>query len=217
MSDRAPAARDASPSTASPGATRARKAGLGLLLGLAGSVFVLDLASKLWAKDALASGPMPVAGDTLQFRLAFNPGGAFSLGHWFPDWLRLPFFIVVGIGAVIFIVSLYRRVQPGQWAYRWGLPLVLGGAAGNLCDRFLRGSVIDFIDYRAGWVRVLNEGIHYVFSSWYVSDHWPTFNVADIAICVGLGLMFVEMLRGRRAESKADESKDQERSGEPGA
>ena len=105
----------------------------------------------------------------------------------------------MSVAAIAFIVSLYGKLQPEQRALRWGLPLVLGGALGNLADRVTRGSVVDFIDYRAGWVQSMNELIAAVVSGWHVTDHWPTFNVADISICVGVGLMALDMLiSGRR-------------------
>jgi lipoprotein signal peptidase len=86
-----------------------------------------------------------------------------------------------------------------QRALRWGLPMVLGGALGNLADRVTRGSVVDFIDYRAGWVEGMNQLIAKLVSGWHITDHWPTFNAADICICTGVGLMALDMLIvGRR-------------------
>ena len=97
--------------------------------------------------------------------------------------VRRPFFLVVSVAAIVFILSLYRRVQPRQYALRWGLPLVLGGALGNVLDRLRYGHVIDFID-----VHAMIQG---------VEKHWPTFNVADIAICVGVGLMALDMFSSK--------------------
>jgi signal peptidase II len=62
---------------------------------------------------------------------------------------------------------------------RWALPLVLGGAIGNLVDRMRLGYVVDFIDMH--------------FKDKY---HWPTYNIADIAITVGIGLMLIEYIIG---------------------
>jgi len=84
----------------------------------------------------------------------------------------------------VFIVSIYRRVHKDQTAMKWGLPLALGGAMGNLVDRIRYGWVIDFID-----IYVKRGGREH---------HWPTFNVADIAICAGVGLMAVDMFTSRR-------------------
>ena len=94
----------------------------------------------------------------------------------------------------------YRRLQPRQYALKWGLPLVLGGALGNVFDRVRYGYVIDFIDYRADWIKTFNELIGKYYSRHVVTDHWPTFNVADIAICVGVALMAIDMLTSRRGK-----------------
>src|SRR5690606_27934073 len=87
-----------------------------------------------------------------------------------------------------------------QHALKWGLPLVLGGALGNVFDRIRYGYVIDFIDYRADWIRSMNELIQRYVPGHVVTDHWPTFNVADVAICVGVGLMAIDMLTTRRGK-----------------
>lgn len=136
--------------------------------------------------------------DTLTIVLAYNRGGAWGLLAGAPDILRKPFFLVVSVVAIAFIVSLYRKIQPGQWALAWGLPLVLGGALGNLSDRIARVGVVDFIDYRAKWVEGMNRFIARFVKDWMVTDHWPTFNVADIAICVGVGLMAIDVLFAKR-------------------
>jgi signal peptidase II len=113
--------------------------------------------------------------------------------------VRRPFFLMVSVAAIVFIVSLYHRLHPSQRALTWGLPLVLGGALGNLTDRIVRNSVIDFIDYRAGWVGQMNEFIATRLSSgWTVTEHWPTFNVADVSICAGVALMAIDMMFSRR-------------------
>jgi signal peptidase II len=78
------------------------------------------------------------------------------------------------------------------------LPLVLGGALGNLTDRVIRTSVVDFIDYRADWILKMNEGIATLVPAWNVTDHWPTFNVADMCICAGVALMAIDMMGSRQ-------------------
>jgi len=78
---------------------------------------------------------------------------------------------------------------------------VLGGALGNLSDRIVRSNVIDFIDYQAKWIEQMNRLVAKVVKGWTITDHWPTFNVADIAICVGVGLMAVDMFTSRRGAS----------------
>jgi signal peptidase II len=139
--------------------------------------------------------------DHLMFVLAKNKGGAWGLLQGQSENVRRPFFLLVSVAAIAFIVTLYRRLQPKQHALKWGLPLVLGGALGNVFDRIRYGYVIDFIDYRSEGIRKLNEFIAKHTSGHVVTDHWPTFNVADIAICVGVGLMAIDMLTSRRGKA----------------
>ena len=120
----------------------------------------------MWALSSLSDGPVPVIGSVLQFRLTRNPGGAFSL---FTN--LTPVLAVLAVVMVAYIVRTTRRTADIVMAY--ALALVLGGAVGNLLDRllrspgFLRGEVVDFIKV----------------------PHWPTFNVADSAITVGVILI----------------------------
>lgn len=165
-----------------------------------------DIVSKVWAEITLlhrASHPIVLIEDHLNLTLAYNPGGAWGLAQDASEQLRKPFFVLVSMAAIWFIFSLYGRLAPGQHALKWGLPLVLGGALGNLADRLTRSQVIDFIDYRADWIRAMNTQIGRVAEGWSITDHWPTFNVADIAICVGVGLMAVDMITSRRGTPEA--------------
>lgn len=168
-------------------------------LGVLASIALFaDAVTKWWAETTLSQltrmePSIVLVDDVLTFTLAYNQGGAFGMlagedGVW-----RRPFFLLVSAGASVFIISLYRKIHPQQWALRWGLPLVLGGALGNFADRLSKGKVVDFIDYRASWVEMMNELIAKVNPSWHVTSHWPTFNVADICICIGVGLMVVDM------------------------
>lgn len=171
------------------------------LVIVSGISLAADLASKAWAKHHLSGfdgqklGPkkMEIIKDYLDFIYALNPGGAWSFLRSLPDSLRRPFFLFVSASAVVFIVSIYRRVPHNHTAMRWGLPLALGGAMGNLVDRIRYGQVIDFID-----MYVVRGGREV---------HWPTYNVADIAIVAGVALMIIDMIvparRPRTAEAPA--------------
>ena len=145
-----------------------------------------DVASKSWAEHHLDGYPglVEVWKNHLTLILARNRGGAWGLLQSTSENVRRPFFLLVSVAAIAFIMTLYRRLQPTQRALRWGLPLVLGGALGNVFDRIRYGLVIDFID-----AHVVYKGIE---------RHWPTFNVADIAICVGVGIMAVDMFWSKR-------------------
>ncbi|MGE3669258.1 MAG: signal peptidase II [Polyangiaceae bacterium] len=182
-----------------------------LFFGVVASVsLVLDVASKAWAALTLENRlePVVVIDNHLTFTWALNRGGAWGILQNAGELVRKPFFFVVSILAIAFIVSLYSRLHPNQRALKWGLPLVRGGALGNLADRIVRGSVIDFIDYRGDWVLALNTWVKRYSEGWSVTDHWPTFNVADISICVGVLLMAVDMIASRRRpKADAEESK----------
>ena len=155
---------------------------------------VLDIGSKQWIKRyfdashaARAMRKIEVIPKYVNLIFATNKGGAWGILQGEQESLRRPFFLAVSVAAIVFILSLYRKLTPEQRALRWGLPLVLGGALGNLVDRIVYGWVIDFIDCYA----VIGAD----------EKHWPTFNVADIAICIGVGLMAIDMFTTR--ESKA--------------
>jgi signal peptidase II len=163
-----------------------------------------DIGSKVWAEKRLDSPPAfpPFWSTHLTFTLAKNRGGAWGLLQTANENIRRPFFLLVSVAAITFIVTLYRRLQPRQRALRWGLPLVLGGALGNVFDRIRYGWVIDFIDYRAEWVRKMNDVVGRAFPGHGTpTDHWPTFNVADVAICVGVGLMAIDMFTAKRGRA----------------
>jgi len=148
---------------------------------------VCDVVTKAWAARHLDGYPgvVEVWKNHLTLVLARNRGGAWGLLQSTSENVRRPFFLLVSVAAIAFIMTLYRRLLPRQHALKWGLPLVLGGALGNVLDRIRYGQVIDFID------------AHVQFRG--IERHWPTFNVADIAICVGVGLMAVDMFASKRA------------------
>ena len=149
--------------------------------------FLADIGSKLWAEKRLPHFEDKI--DVWKGHIAFigdvrNKGGAWGLLQTTSENVRKPFFLLVSVAAIAFIVTLYRRLQPRQQALKWGLPLVLGGALGNVFDRVRYGGVVDFIKVHAFWGGIDHE--------------WPTFNVADIAICVGVGLMAVDMFTSKK-------------------
>jgi signal peptidase II len=180
-----------------------------LFFGIVAAVsLIADVATKAWAEIVLANRPFDnpaivVVEKHLNFTIAYNKGGAWGLLQDAHETVRRPFFFAVSVLAVLFIVSLYSKLQRSQRALTWGLPLVLGGALGNLSDRVTRSSVIDFIDYRADWVLTMNRIVAGIFPGWGLTDHWPTFNVADIAICAGVALMAVDMFTSRRGPEQA--------------
>ncbi|EPX57905.1 Lipoprotein signal peptidase [Cystobacter fuscus DSM 2262] len=121
--------------------------------------------------------------DYWHFRYVENPGAAWGMFANLPDGVRRPFFHGVSLIALGFILYMYLKLTPDQARSRWALALVTGGALGNFVDRLLRGYVIDFIDWH--WRN--QPGMR-----------WPTFNVADAAICVGVGLLLLDSFQTRQ-------------------
>lgn len=115
--------------------------------------------------------------DFFRLRYAENPGAAFGLFRNVPEGSRGPLFHLVSLGAVVLISVSWRRLKGtrDERFARWGLPLVLGGACGNYVDRLARGFVIDFLE-----------------AHWHERAYWPAFNVADMAIVVGVGLLIID-------------------------
>ena len=181
---------------------------------VAGASLLADVITKAWAEVVLSKrlyqmeAGIVVIKDHLTLTLAYNKGGAWGLLADASETIRRPFFFAVSVLAVLFIVSLYSKLVKGQHSLTWGLPFVLGGALGNLSDRVTRSGVIDFIDYRADWVLAMNQGLakalKYVGQGWGLTDHWPTFNIADVAICIGVGLMAVDMFTSRRGPERRE-------------
>ena len=134
------------------------------------------------------SRPYRFIEDYWHFRYVENPGAAWGLFANLPETVRRAFFHVVSVAALAFIYLMYRRTAVEQRLVRVSLALITGGAMGNFVDRLIRGYVIDFIDWH--WRN--QPGMR-----------WPTFNVADAAICVGVALMLLDSLRVRRPEPVA--------------
>jgi signal peptidase II len=138
--------------------------------GLALAVVVIDQATKVWATRALSSSSLELIPRALVLELRTNEGAAFSLFSNHPEALT----VVAAAVAIAVLIWLYKT-PASDWPTAVGLSLVLGGAIGNLIDRARFGCVTDFI--RVDFTRV---GIDW---------SWPTFNVADSAICVGMGVL----------------------------
>ena len=145
--------------------------------------YAVDVTTKVLAVDRLSGRPdVPVVGDLLVLHLTRNPGAAFSTGTRYTVALT-----VVAIVAVVVVLWLSRRLA-GSAVWVWALGLLLAGIAGNLTDRLLRepgpfrGHVIDFL----------------------MLPNWPVFNVADICINVGAGLVLLQAFRGVRIDGSRE-------------
>jgi signal peptidase II len=144
-------------------------------LTIATLVILLDQLTKWWALNNLQLGMPEVVLPFLNWLLLFNPGAAFSFLAQGTGWQRW-FFTIIGLAASAYIVWLLRKSQ-GEKLLCLALSLILGGALGNVLDRIMYGAVVDFIDFH------------------YANWHWPAFNLADSAICLGAALIIWGELR----------------------
>src|SRR5271154_1595448 len=157
-----------------------------LLVALAIGALAADQFSKYAVDKYTAPGSQRVlVPGFLNLLHTSNPGVAFGLfagsaNPWKPALLIA--FSVLVIGMLVWLLATDRA---GGSLGQYGIALILGGAAGNLLDRFMRHSVTDFIDFYIG------------------SYHWYTFNIADSAIVIGAGLVVLELFRESKQATRA--------------
>ena len=158
-------------------------------LGIVMGVVVLDQITKLWIDAAMAlHASFPVIDGFFNITYVRNPGAAFGFLAGAPPFFRTLFFLAVTVAAIVLILYyLYKTPSRGPFL-TISLALILAGALGNMIDRVRLGEVIDFLDVYLG------------------TAHWPAFNVADSAICVGAVVLFWVMVNQDKEEraSKKD-------------
>lgn len=133
------------------------------------AVVILDQFSKYIVVENMSLGEsIPIIEEVFHLTYILNPGAAFGMfAH-----NRL-FFIAIAVVVIGIIIWARREILASPWGVKAGCGLFLGGAIGNLIDRARQGLVIDFFDFRI----------------------WPVFNIADIAICIGVGLIIWNLLK----------------------
>jgi lipoprotein signal peptidase len=134
----------------------------------------------LWKEHPLRAGGVTVWENFWHYRYVENPGAAWGFLSGSTSALRTPFFLAITLIAMGFILTTAWHSTPAQRWLRWGFAAVFGGALGNFIDRIRLGYVIDFIDWH-----------------WYDKFTWPTFNVADAAITLGVLLLLLDMSLNR--------------------
>ena len=150
----------------------------------AGVLLLLDQLTKQWILNIFDQGDWVPLTSFFNLVRAHNTGAAFSFLASHGGWQR---WLFVGIGVVATVLIIWQlRKHPQQKFFCFAIASILGGAIGNVIDRLQHGYVVDFLDFHIG--------------SW----HYPAFNVADIAICVGAAsLILDEVLRARRSKKAA--------------
>lgn len=138
------------------------------LILIASVVVILDQITKYLVRNSMYLGQsIPLIQDIFHITHVQNPGAAFGILAY-----RTGFFILIGVLVVFFIFYFWKQVGEGKLLLKFALSLQLGGAIGNLVDRIYFGQVTDFFDFRV----------------------FPVFNIADIAISVGVALLMLEII-----------------------
>lgn len=151
-----------------------------LTLFPAAGFLLLDQVTKLLIQNFLPEGGKTVIPGVFNLVYVLNKGAAFGfLNRPDTEWQKY-IFIAASILAVFLIFRLLQTIDRHEPILFFGLGCILGGAVGNLIDRIRMGRVVDFLDFHLG------------------ANHWPAFNVADIAICIGAFALLITFFKNRR-------------------
>lgn len=141
-------------------------------------VILLDQLTKYIVLERFNLGEsIPVIQDFFSLTYVRNPGAAFGIFAQSHPSFRIPFFLLIPLIALGVIGYVFRNLPDESKLLSTALSLVIGGAVGNLIDRIRFGYVVDFLDFH-----------------WKYQYHFPAFNVADSAICVGVGILILDIL-----------------------
>lgn len=155
------------------------------IFGLTLAVFVLDQITKAVIRSSMELyASLQVLGNFFRITYVENPGMAFGL-----QLGNNVFFTVFALLAGVAITYYLLQLPQTQRLARWALALVLGGALGNLLDRLLSGKVVDFLDFEFFDIHIPAFNVLFVQFPGYELDRWPVFNVADIAVTIGMFLL----------------------------
>jgi signal peptidase II len=156
----------------------------GLLSLVAGVVILADQVTKamvmahlpLYASVEIISGWFSIVH-------VQNPGGAFGFMAHQSAGMRIFLFVCISTLAIGLIAYFYHQTPRPKYWLRTGLALIFGGAVGNIVDRLRLGRVVDFLDFQVG------------------PHHWPSFNVADSAITVGMVIFLIHLVFNRMPQT----------------
>jgi signal peptidase II len=201
---------------AKPTFTPRTKAAFAACLVATAALTAADLGSKAWAFDRLSAerlgdappicqpddhgfiqyqrarmDPIEVFDGWFELRYAENCGAAFGLLRNASPGVRHGIFGSAAILASLALLWMFATGRGGKW-FAYSVPFIVSGAIGNLVDRFRLGYVVDFL--RVYWDRPLP----------LIGSEWPTFNIADVTITIGVGFLLVDgWLEGRREKAEA--------------
>jgi signal peptidase II len=168
---------------------------------------ISDQLTKLWAVSRFTDEAgnftyekIPVIGELVRFQLVYNKGAAFSsrpqdLMPFLPPWV---FFLLISIVAAFALAWFYKSIDKRDYLSRLGVVMILGGAVGNFIDRMRMQMVVDFIDCDIPDIHIMDFNM----------VRFPTFNVADSFVTVGVALVILSPVILRKLHKQIKEEKD---------
>lgn len=146
-------------------------------------IIVVDQISKIYVFNHFYLGEsVPVIDGLFNLTYVQNRGAAFGFGGAFDNWIRYILFLALPVVACLWLTYALVKSIKGPVIMSWAYALILGGAIGNLIDRFRLGFVVDFFDFYIG------------------KHHFATFNVADSAITLAAILIILDYLLNKKKE-----------------
>ncbi len=153
-----------------------------IIIGIA--FFIADIMTKLVAELHLQPlGTLPLINHVFHLTYVENRGIAFGMF----SGQRLTF-ILVTILVLVLISFVYSKTKERSRWMKWGVAMIYGGAIGNLMERMAKGYVVDFLDFRL--------------------IHFPVFNIADIAVCVGAVCLMIHFFMEKEPETEVGDNSD---------
>ena len=171
-------------------------------------LLVIDQASKIWVKTSMVEGEMHEI--TSWFKIYFVENEGMAYGITLGSKLLLTLFRILAMGAGVYYLVRLLRLRRFSLGFCLTLGLVIAGGLGNVIDCLFygeifstsHGAVAQLVPWGEGYGTFLHGKV-VDFISWHIGNaYWPTFNVADVGICVGVGLLVIAWLVEWRAGSR---------------
>lgn len=153
------------------------------------SVFADQLSKTLISSLLKPGESIPVVGDFFRITFVLNPGGVFGTKLGSQNFYTLISILAIGV-----TLWFYFKIKAKENILRLGLCLVLGGAVGNLIDRFRFGEVVDFLDFDFFNINLPPRDILFFKFPGFSLDRWPVFNLADSFVLIGMCLVIIHLL-----------------------
>lgn len=154
---------------------------------------LVDQLSKTVVIRLLSPGEsVPVLGDLFRLTFILNPGGVFGTRLGSQNFYTFISLLAIGVTLWFFF-----KTRTKEKSFRMGLCLVLGGAVGNLIDRFRFGEVVDFLDFDFFNISLPPTKILFFRFPGFYLDRWPVFNLADSFVLIGMALIILHLLRSK--------------------